>query len=506
MASPNLLFITLDQWRSECLSGVGHPIVQTPHLDALAQEGVLFRKHYGQSQPCGPSRVSIFTGMYLQNHRSVLNGTPVDARYTNLALEMNKLGYRFTVAGYMDFPPDPRLHHKNDPILKKYEGFGPGNHRILTHYSNETNAEWLQWVKEQGFDFPSKSGVYDPRPDYPGTEKRGPSYAPALYPKELSDTAFLTEHGLRFIQEQGMQPWCLHLSYLRPHPPWVAPEPYNCLYEPDEKEFQSAASLEQEAQQHPFLNYFLKNNLKSRDLSSACYPREDRSMHQLRATYYGLITELDDQIGRIIAHLKQSGVYEKTLIVIGSDHGEQMWDHHLLGKGSYFDQSAHIPLIIRAPGTEFNAARGRQVERFTENIDILPTILDYFEASLPNQCDGSSLLPFLRGEIPKNWRDAAHWEIDFRSVKNREPEKVLGIGFHECNFNVIRDDHFKYIHFSALSPLLFDIRNDPQELHNLAQDSAYMSTMFEYAQKLLSWRMAHDERAFTDSQVGVTWG
>ena len=226
MASQNLLFITLDQWRSECLSGVGHPIVKTPHLDALAQEGVLFRKHYAQSQPCGPSRVSIFTGMYLQKSSFDTQWKPqFDARHTNLTLEMNKLGYLFTVAGYMDFPPDPRLHHKNDPILKTYEGFGPGNHRILTRHSDETNADWLQWVKEHGFDFPSKFGVYDPQPDYPGTEKRGPSYAPALYPKELSDTAFMTEHGFCGLSKnREYSHGVLHLSYLRPHPPWIAPE------------------------------------------------------------------------------------------------------------------------------------------------------------------------------------------------------------------------------------------------------------------------------------------
>ena len=122
MKPKNLLFITADQWRGECLSVLDHPTVKTPHLDALASEGVLFKNHYAQCSPCGPSRASLYTGMYLQNHRSVANGVPLDARHTNIALEMRKLGYDPTLAGYTDTSPDPRCHHPNDPVLKTYEG------------------------------------------------------------------------------------------------------------------------------------------------------------------------------------------------------------------------------------------------------------------------------------------------------------------------------------------------------------------------------------------------
>ena len=104
----NVLFITVDQWRGECLGAAGHPIVQTPNLDRLAAEGVLFRRHYAQAAPCGPSRASLHTGQYLMNHRSALNGTPLDARFTNLALEVRNAGYDPVLFGYTDASPDPR--------------------------------------------------------------------------------------------------------------------------------------------------------------------------------------------------------------------------------------------------------------------------------------------------------------------------------------------------------------------------------------------------------------
>lgn len=115
----NLLFITSDQWRAECLSCLDHPTVKTPNLDALASEGVFFNNHFAQCTMCGPSRASIYTGMYLQNHRSVTNGSPLDSRHTNIALELRKLGYDPALIGYTDTSPDPRLYASKDPILTR---------------------------------------------------------------------------------------------------------------------------------------------------------------------------------------------------------------------------------------------------------------------------------------------------------------------------------------------------------------------------------------------------
>ena len=126
----NILFITADQWRGDCLSLLGHR-VQTPNLDALANEGVLFKKHYANAVPCGPSRACLHTGMYLQNHRSGTNGTPLDARHTNWAKELKKINIEPALFGYTDTSHDPRefgIDHKN---LKSYEGILPGMKPVL---------------------------------------------------------------------------------------------------------------------------------------------------------------------------------------------------------------------------------------------------------------------------------------------------------------------------------------------------------------------------------------
>jgi len=510
MKPKNLLLITADQWRGECLSVLDHPTVKTPHLDALASEGVLFKNHYAQCSPCGPSRASLYTGMYLQNHRSVTNGVPLDARHSNIALEMRKLGYDPTLAGYTDTTPDPRCHHPDDPSLKTYEGILPGFDRVLAMPtpSESCPEPWALWLEERGYKVPDDPHdlYYQAVEDYPGAEARGKTYAPALYSAKESDTAFITDKALQFIRRPGRKPWFLHISYLRPHPPYLAPEPYNRMYSPDQVPgFTIAPSLEAEAKQHPFLALLLTLDMNQGKYSAGRYPRDEKSMRQLRATYYGLMTEIDDNIGSIVALLKETGQYEDTVIVFTSDHGEQLGDHHLLGKGSYFDEDFRIPLIIRTPGEKMINRHARCVEAFTENVDILSTVLDYFGADIPAQCNGSSLMPFIRGERPKKWRTEAYSEVDFRYLGLHPdvfPEKELGIGFEECSFNIIRDEHYKYVHFTALPPLFFDLNNDPGELNNLADDPTYTDLVLKYAQRMLSWRMSNDERTLTGMVAG----
>ncbi|UCF92813.1 MAG: alkaline phosphatase family protein [Desulfobacterales bacterium] len=508
MPNKNLLFITADQWRGECLSVLGHPTVKTPHLDALAAEGVLFRNHYAQCTPCGPSRASLYTGMYLQNHRSIQNGVPLDARHTNLALEMRKLGYEPTLVGYTDTTPDPRGYPPHDPVLTTYEGILPGFKRVLAMPSTSNPEPWALWLEERGHPVPEnlRDLYYNPIENYPGAATRGKTYAPARYPKEASDSAFVTELARQFIRRPGRKPWWLHLSYLRPHPPYLAPEPYNHMYHPDDVPLcVQASSVEEEGKIHPYLAFLLDKNLNVGSYRAEIYPRDANSLRQLRATYFGLMTEIDDLIGRLVTLLKETGQYDDTVIVFGSDHGDLLGDHYLLGKGAYFDRNVHIPLIIRAPGKNGVPAPGRIVDAFTENIDILPTLLELMGAARPRQCDGTSLVPFLRGQTPDHWRTEVHWEVDFRFFDEYPgvyPDRELNLDPEACVYNVIRDGRYKYVHFAALPPLFFDLQKDPGEQQNLAGDSGYTELVLRYALKMLSWRMVNDERTLTHLMAG----
>ena len=217
----------------------------------------------------------------------------------------------------------------------------------------------------------------------------------------------------------------------------------------------------------------------------------------MRATYCGLMSEIDDQLGRVFDHLKATGQWDDTLIIFTCDHGEQLGDHHLLGKIGYFDESYRIPMIVRDPRPEANATRGTVVERFTETIDTMPTILEWLGLPVPRQCDGSSLLPFCEGETPAGWRTEVHYEFDFRDLHYSKPESALGVAMDKCGLAVVQDEAFKYVHFAALPPLFFDLRNDPGQLVNRAGDPAYAARMGEYAARMLTWRLGFAERTLT---------
>ena len=503
----NVLLITADQWRAEAVGAAGHPVVRTPHLDRLAKDGTRFARHYTQASPCGPARACLLTGRYLMNHRVVRNGTPLDARHTNLALEIRRDGYDPTLFGYTDTTVDPRTVAAGDPRLFTYEGVLPGLTPALV--VPEDPRPWLAWLKAQGFgngrDLTHET-IYRPMADHPDASGRGATWAPATYPAELSDTAFVVGEALKWLAVQADRPWFLHLSLLRPHPPWVAPAPYHALYDAADMPAPiRRATLEEESAQHPLLAY-LHGRLPAEaffpDRSTRPALASDRDVAQARATYAGLVTEVDHHLGRLFDHLRVTGAYDDTLILVTSDHGENLGDHFLFGKTGCFDQAFHIPLIVRDPRAEADPGRGIAVERFTETVDIMPTVLDWLGLMVPPQCDGQSLLPFCTGRMPSHWRDHVHWEFDFRDVRTLEAETVLGLKPDQCSLSVIRGERYKYVHFTALPPLFFNLAEDPYEFDNRAADRTLRAEVLAHAQAMLSWRMNHADRDLANLQAG----
>ncbi|MFC6671884.1 sulfatase-like hydrolase/transferase [Marinobacterium aestuariivivens] len=247
----NVLWITADQWRGDCLGCAGNPVILTPNVDALAADGVRFARHYSPATPCGPSRASMLTGMYPHNHRMVCNGTPLDGSLTNIALEMRRLGYDPLLFGYTDITPDPRYVPAGDPALRSFEGVLPGfsvAERLL-----EDSKRWLSWLRRQGYEI-SQSG-YDEI--YRPTDGEGARVTrPARYRAEHSDTAWMTDRVVDHLRFVEGEPFFFHLSYLRPHPPYIAPEPYNRLYDPADIPLPTRASdWQAESAQHPYHAY-----------------------------------------------------------------------------------------------------------------------------------------------------------------------------------------------------------------------------------------------------------
>jgi len=495
----NVLLIVVDQWRGDTLPMLGHPLIKTPNIEALAKQGVTFANHFTQAVPCGPGRASLLTGLYMMNHRAVQNTIPLDARHTNLAIEVRKAGYDPALVGYTTTTPDPRETAAQDPRFKvlgsDMEGWKP-----VGSWGLKMEA-YFGWLESQGVKLPANPwDIW--LPENLESEEVGASNKPSRIPAHLSDTTWFTDRAMDYLRSVQNKPWFLHLGYYRPHPPFAAPAPYNDMYSAAEcpKPIR-AQTPAQESAQHPLLKFYIDNITRKsffqngQGLGSSMSEAE---VLQMRATYYGLMTEIDDQLGRVFSFLKETGQWDNTLIVFTSDHGEQLGDHHLLGKIGYFDQSYHIPMIVRDPEATADISRGNMVQQFTETIDTMPTILDWLGQPVPRACDGESLSHFLHeGKAHPKWRTEVHYEYDYRNIFYSKPEDVLGTHMDESSLAVVQDENYKYVHFPALPPLFFDLKNDPHQMKNVAMQPEYAATMLVYAQKMLNWRLKHADKTLT---------
>src|SRR5262245_3498635 len=277
----NVLLITADQWRGDCLSAVGHSVVRSPNLDALAGDGVLFERHFANAVPCGPSRACLHTGMYLHNHRSGTNGTPLDRRFTNWALEARRAGYDPALFGYTHTAPDPRYLGADDPRLTTDEGVLPGITPIIdmaTHC-----GPWREWLAQFGYELPENHGATYGMRSAAANDPTVPRAS--LFAPNHTDTYFLTQSAIDYIAKHADDEpgWAVHLSVRAPHPPWVAAQPYNARYAPRSLPgCVRRVDVDAESALHPWLAEFLHTD---RNASHA----DDTRHRLLQASYYGLM-------------------------------------------------------------------------------------------------------------------------------------------------------------------------------------------------------------------------
>ena len=504
----NVLFITIDQWRGDCLSAMGHPLVETPTLDRLAARGVLFANHWANAAPCGPSRACLYTGTYQHHNRSLLNGTPLDARFTNVALEARAMGFDPVLFGYTDTSVDPRTVPPGDRRLYTYEGVLPGFRALIEDPWEQGSPAWGRWLAQQGFDVPSDPHeLYRPLQDFPGAQAHGSTWAPTRFPAELSQTVFIRDAVVDWLERSGDSPFFVHASFIRPHPPRRNPLGYHDLYDAaDVGSFAGYPTREEEAALHPLGAFAMR-------VPGVGAPSDPLERRQLRATYYGAVREVDDNLTALFDYLRSSGLAETTMVVVTSDHGEMGGDHWLLEKLGYWDESYHVPLIVVDPRPEADVARGSVVHDVTESVDILPTICEALGSDVPLQADGYSLAPFLHGEVtPARWRDTAHYEWSFADPVNRTAERMFDIPMSHCALAVSRGPTYKYVQFASADdvfpPLLFDLDEDADQTHNVLADSepAAVETAWQCAQELARWQMRSAERTLSGSFLHPTRG
>lgn len=482
----NVLFIIIDQLRADCLNGALAAHVDLPNLRAFMDEAVTFEQHFSVTNPCGPSRASILTGQYAMNHRSVRNGTPLRHDTPNIATEMRKAGYLPMLFGYTDTSADPRVHNQNDPILKSYEHPMNGFHEVV-EMRLEESYPWRSHLMKKGYEFKDYWDVHKPTAPSGGKPRLND---PALYRAEDSDTAFLTDVFLNSMAPFSAENWFAHLTYIRPHPPLVAPAPYNDMYDPATLPRPAGLSdASEESAMHPFFGPTIANQTAG-DFVLGFDDVEPtlENIQTLRAVYLGLATEVDHHVGRVIQFLKDSGQYDDTMVVITADHGEMLGDRHSWGKMTVYDAAYKTPLMIRDPNNQARA--GSVVSLPTESIDITPTILDWVGQPIPNSMDGRSLLPLLQGETPDDWRSYSFSELDFAEPEDPSVwQHVLGTGNSDSCLGILRDGRFTLVEFAAeLPPILFDHQNSG-EMQNVASDPEYSTDLARLSRQMLRHRM-----------------
>ncbi|MDU8946491.1 sulfatase-like hydrolase/transferase [Ovoidimarina sediminis] len=481
----NILLIVTDHFRGDLLHGALRGAVPLPNLERFAQEAVTFRRHYSVATPCGPSRVSLLTGQYAMNHRAVRNGTPLRHDTPNLARGLRERGYDPLLFGYTDVTQDPRVLAPDDPRLFSYEEVLPGFTEVVRMRQETDDRVWRDHLRSKGYDVPEGMALYRP--------VGGRIDGPALYRAEDSDTAFLTDRFLGHMEtvEDG---WAAMLSYIRPHPPFVAPDPWNGLVAPED--VPAPAEADEGVPPHPYVAALRATKSVASLVSGFPDLASDPDViRRLRAVFLGLAAEVDHHVGRVFDWLRSTNRLENTLVVFTADHGDTLGDYGLWGKDSFYDAAFHVPLIIRAPGHG-----ARVVEAMTESIDVAPTLLDWAGCDVPHSMDGRSLLGTL--ETGKGGREITFSEHDFGNpVSATGVQRQLGLHADAANFAVLRTGAHRLVHFaSGLPQVVFDVRAG-SEARDLAGTGEAGAISLDLSVKMLCLRMQNPEGTFSRTLV-----
>ena len=459
-ARPNVVLICVDQWRGDCLSIDGHPVVQTPYLDELALAGARFAHAYAATPSCVPARATLFTGLS-QEHTGrpgYQDGIPFDYP-TTLAGEFTRHGYQTQAIGKLHVYPERSQAGFQHVIL--HDGF---LHFARRHHPDITEVDdYAAWLKEQlGPDADDTNHGLDCN-----------SYVarPWDKPEHTHPTNYITMEAEKFLKRRDpRKPFFLYLSYHRPHPPLDPPawafEQYVDTAMPDPPVGDWAAIWDRYAQPH--------------HPSSSVAERSAAVAQRARAGYYGHMSHIDTQVHRLVQALTSRNLIEDTVICFVSDHGDMLGDHHLWRKTVPYEGSARVPLILTGPAS-LRIVPGRVCEQVVELRDVMPTLLDCAGLPVPEGLDGVSLLPAAQGS------DAPVHEL----IHGEHPS------FGE-SLQWLTDGHEKYIWLSGSgTEQLFDLDRDPTELHDLASDPAHADRLAFWRQRLVEV-LADREEGFSD--------
>ena len=475
-AVKNILFIMCDQLRADHLSCFGHPHLKTPNLDALAARGVIFDRAYVNSPVCGPSRMSYYTGRYVHSHGASWNFVPLKAGEMTIGDHLRPLGVQSVLVGKThmraDFSGMSRLGidpNSQVGVRMAQCGFDPyeRDDGIHPYSGHDPDPAYNDYLRSQGYTGENPWEEWaNSTEDEDGTLRSGwflkYSNRAARIADEHSETPYITRRAMDFIRESGDKPWCLHLSYIKPHWPYLVPEPYASMYGP-EHALPVVRSEAERADPHPVYAAMMQHKV------SQTFAK-DGVREAVIPGYMGLIKQIDDQLGLLFQFLEEQGLMDSTMIVFTADHGDYLGDHWMGEKDLFHDPVIRSPLIIYDPDPRANATRGTRCQAMVEAIDLAPTFLDvYGGEAVPHVMDGHSLRPWLFGQSPANWRQEVVCEYDFAFQDSRI---TLGAQPQNCWMRMIFDGRYKYVLFEDFRPMLFDLQTDPQEFQDLGASMA----------------------------------
>jgi len=497
----NILFIMYDQLRFDYLSCAGHPHLETPNFDRVAGMGVRFTNAYVQSPICGGSRMCFYTGRYASSHGAQWNGFPLRVGEQTLGDHLRRVGMECWLIG--------KTHMTADAEGMERLGLSPDS----TIGARQAECGFDTWIRDDGLWAEGPDGFYDSRrspyneylkdkgypsdnpwADFANAGIDGEDIATgwmfknadkaANIREEDSETPWLTTKTLEFIDEKD-GPWCAHVSFIKPHWPYIVPSPYHDMYGANHVPTATRHDVERD-NPHPVFGAYQGNKI------AQAFQQEDVRQKVIPA-YMGLIKQCDDQLGRLLDHLEASDKLKDTMIVLTSDHGDYLGDHWLGEKDLFHEPSVKIPMIVYDPRAQADKTRGTTCDALVESIDLAATFIEAAGGKVPDHIvEGRSLEPWLFGETPERWRQYAISEYDYSAT----PQCVeLGLEPRDARLFMVFDGRFKMMHAEGgFRPMLFDLQNDPEEFHDLAKGDAHQDDIDRLYGHLAEWGRRMSQR------------
>ena len=461
----NLLIFLTDQQRIDTMKAYGNSKIHTPNLDALAGRSFVFDSFYVAQPVCTPSRGTLLAGLYPHTHGSWENNIPLDRKIPILNQMVKDPEY---VSGFFG------KWHLGDELSGqgRFTEFDTTELYGLTT-SGSTPTGYHRFLVERGV-----------KPDTPAGHSR--DLANRL-PKELSKPAYLAKVGAEFLERHRTEPFILYLSFLEPHAfadhDWGPPfkNVNDDLYRPEELDV-PATFFEDMVPTVSYQKRMWRVSLQRGEFPIA-YPQTVSEFKQAKARYWGLVTLVDEMVGRVLTRLRELGLDDNTIVVFTSDHGEMMGDHRLMSKSVTYEESIKVPLLIRLPG----ATQAVRVTRPATQVDIVPTLLELLDQPRPAHLQGASWAPHLRGRQSWSNRDVVV-ESNFRGYAPADRAWMEKHVYYQRT--IITHALWKLTLSDVGEGELYDLNSDPTERRNLFFDSRHQAKIAELRERLRHWQKA----------------